>query len=332
MDSKQLVNDIVYNRLSKARETIIEEMTNRVSSSISQSNLHEALSFTTGVKAAVGAGAAAYGLYKGAKALKQKFGAVGKSKKKQEKEAGKKETAEAKYDLMWRKSSQKKKVDGLEDDKIRPGRGVKLSDKEEKDNKGIQDKIDGLRDEFDDEFKTKYAKLSKKTGVGKGASGGAAAGKKARAAEREKEKDKEDIDDNKDKGKKTTDEPDSVEQKKQEKKENQVKKFDRRMEDENEAYEKQKATDEEEHNKAISSVDKAFGLAAVEGDNKSGEALLKQVDKLGAEYKQKREVADGARKESTRKNLDKRNRWAKLAGIEEVGEPTSDEEEEEEEE
>ena len=104
------------------------------------------------------------------------------------------------------------------------------------------------------------------------------------------------------------------------------------MEDENEAYEKQKATDEEEHNKAISSVDKAFGLAAVVGDDKSGEALLKQVDKLGAEYKQKREVADGARKENTRKNLDKRNRWAKLAGIEEVGEPTSDEEEEEEEE
>ena len=96
MNSKQLVNDIVNNRFSKAKKTIIEEMTNRVSDSIVESNLHEDLKFSSGVKKAVAAGAAAYGLYKGAKALHTRFGAVGRTKKKKEKEEKKKGKAEAK--------------------------------------------------------------------------------------------------------------------------------------------------------------------------------------------------------------------------------------------
>ena len=53
MDSKQLVNDIVNNKLSKAKETIVEEMTLRVSDSIDES-----LSFAAGAKKAAVTGLA----------------------------------------------------------------------------------------------------------------------------------------------------------------------------------------------------------------------------------------------------------------------------------
>ena len=94
MDSKQLVNDIVNKRFSKARKAISEELSNRVLNHIETKRsdvINEALSFEpglakTGLAVAAGATAAGIGIAKGAKALHKRFGAVGRAKHKEEKE------------------------------------------------------------------------------------------------------------------------------------------------------------------------------------------------------------------------------------------------------
>ena len=160
MDSKQLVNDIVNNKLSKAKETIVEEMTLRVSDSIDES-----LSFAAGAKKAAVTGLA---LSKIGDVLG--IGTKGKAGKIKKKETKKKDKAQAKYDIMWAKSSEKKKVDALEDKKIKPGRGIALTPEQKSKNDGFQDEIDEIKDDFEVEFEKKYKKLSKKTGVGKSVS------------------------------------------------------------------------------------------------------------------------------------------------------------------
>jgi len=165
MDSKQLVNDIVNKRFSKARKAISEELSNRVLNHIETKRsdvINEALSFEpglakTGLAVAAGATAAGIGIAKGAKALHKRFGAVGRAKHKEEKEGKKKEKAEAKKSLAWIKGGGKD-VKKLEAKKHKPGTGVELTDKQKKDNQKIQDKIDDIRDKFD----SNWAKSHKK--------------------------------------------------------------------------------------------------------------------------------------------------------------------------
>ena len=159
MDSKQLVNDIVNKRLSKARKTINEELSNRVLNHIETRRsdvINEALSFEPGVAKAAVAGVAAAGLAgagiaKGVKALHKRFGAVGRAQAKGDKEAKKTDKAKAKKDLAWDKGPGKK-VKKLESKLHKPGRGVELTDKEKKDNQKIDDKIEDIKDDFDAEW------------------------------------------------------------------------------------------------------------------------------------------------------------------------------------
>ena len=136
MDSKQLVNDIVNKRLSKAKKTINEELSNHVLKHIESKKsdvINEAISFEPGVAKAAAAGVAAAGLAgagiaKGVKALHKRFGAVGRLKAKTDREGKKTEKAEAKKELAWLKGP-KKKIDKLNAKKHKPGRGVDLTDK-----------------------------------------------------------------------------------------------------------------------------------------------------------------------------------------------------------
>ena len=203
MDSKQLVNDIVNKRFSQARKIINEEMTNRVLNHIESKKsdvINEALSFEPGVikTAAAGlAGAAALGVgaVKGVKALHKRFGVVGRSEKKKEKEEKKKGKAEAKKNIAWLKGPSKT-VNKLESKLHKPGRGVDLTDQERKENQKIQDRIDDIRDKFDSEWAKSHKKDVKKGRIEAGPGKSAKKQKKIARSERDKEdepKDESDI-------------------------------------------------------------------------------------------------------------------------------------------
>ena len=163
MDSKQLVNDIVNKRLSKARKTINEELSNRVLGHIESKRsdvINEAImSPEAGVAtaAAAGIGLAGVGAVKGIKGavklgkkLHGRFGRKGRLKKRKEKEDKKSGKAKDKYDLAYAKGPAKE-IKKQEAKKHKPGRGVELTDKEKKDNQKIDDKIEDIKDDFDAE-------------------------------------------------------------------------------------------------------------------------------------------------------------------------------------
>ena len=155
MDSKQLVNDIVNKRLSKAKKTINEELSNHVLKHIESKRsdvINEAISFEPGVAKAAGAGVAAAGLAgagiaKGVKALHKRFGAVGRLKAKTDREGKKTEKAEAKKELAWLKGP-KKKIEKENAKRHKPGRGVSLEPKQVKDNNKIDDQIEEYANTF----------------------------------------------------------------------------------------------------------------------------------------------------------------------------------------
>ena len=164
MDSKQLVNDIVNKRLSKARKTINEELSNRVLGHIESKRsdvINEAImSPEAGVAtaAAAGIGLAGVGAVKGIKGavklgkkLHGRFGRKGRLKKRKEKEEKKSGKAKDKYDLAYAKGPAKE-IKKQEAKKHKPGRGVELTDKEKKDNQKIDDKIEDIKDDFDAEW------------------------------------------------------------------------------------------------------------------------------------------------------------------------------------
>ena len=194
MDSKQLVNDIVNKRLSKARKSINEELSNRVLNHIETRRsdvINEALSFEPGVAKAAVAGVAAAGLagagiVKGVKALHKRFGAKGRADKKAEKEGKKKDKAEAKKNLAWMKGPGKK-VKKLESKLHKPGRGVELTDKEKNANQKIQDQIDDIRDNFDSDWAKSHKKDVKAGRIEAGPGKSAKKQKKAARSERDKE-------------------------------------------------------------------------------------------------------------------------------------------------
>ena len=144
MDSKQLVNDIVNKRLSKARKTINEELSNRVLGHIESKRsdvINEAImSPEAGVAtaAAAGIGLAGVGAVKGIKGavklgkkLHKRFGKKGRLKKRKEKEEKKSGKAKDKYDLAYAKGPAKE-IKKQEAKKHKPGRGVELTDKKRK--------------------------------------------------------------------------------------------------------------------------------------------------------------------------------------------------------
>ena len=144
MDSKQLVNDIVNKRLSKARKTINEELSNRVLGHIESKRsdvINEAImSPEAGVAtaAAAGIGLAGVGAVKGIKGavklgkkLHGRFGRKGRLKKRKEKEEKKSGKAKDKYDLAYAKGPAKE-IKKQEAKKHKPGRGVELTDKKRK--------------------------------------------------------------------------------------------------------------------------------------------------------------------------------------------------------
>ena len=192
MDSKQLVNDIVNKRLSKAKKTINEELSNHVLKHIERKKsdvINEAISFEPGVAKAAAAGVAAAGLAgagiaKGVKALHKRFGAVGRLKAKTDREGKKTEKAEAKKELAWLKGP-KKKIDKLNAKKHKPGRGVDLTDKEKKDNQKIDDQIEDLTDKFNNDWAKSHKKDVKKGRI-EGGPGNVKKAKKAARAERDK--------------------------------------------------------------------------------------------------------------------------------------------------
>ena len=192
MDSKQLVNDIVNKRFSQARKIINEEMANRVLNHIESKKsdvINEALSFDGGaIKTAAGVAAAGVaagvGLYKGAKALHGRFGAVGRAKHKEEKEEKKKGKAESKKKLSWLKGPGKT-VKKLESQLHKPGRGVELTDQEAKENQKIQDKIDDITDNFDANWAKSHKKDVEKGRIEAGPSKSAKKQKKIARSERD---------------------------------------------------------------------------------------------------------------------------------------------------
>ena len=198
MDSKQLVNDIVNKKLSKARKTINEELSNRVLNHIETKRsdvINEALSFEPGVAKAAVAGVAAAGLagagiVKGAKALHKRFGVKGRADRRAEKESKKKDKAEAKKNLAWMKGPGKT-VKKLESKLHKPGRGVELTDKEKKDNQKIQDQIDDIKDNFDSDWAKSHKKDVKAGRIEAGPGKSAKKQKKIARSERDK-KQKED--------------------------------------------------------------------------------------------------------------------------------------------
>ena len=164
MDSKQLVNDIVNKRLSKARKTINEELSNRVLGHIESKRsdvINEAImSPEAGLATATaaGVGLATVGAVKGIKGavklgkkLHKRFGKKGRLKKRKEKEEKKSGKAKDKYDLAYAKGPAKE-IKKQEAKKHKPGRGVELTDKEKKDNQKIDDKIEDIKDDFDAEW------------------------------------------------------------------------------------------------------------------------------------------------------------------------------------
>ena len=200
MDSKQLVNDIVNKRLSKAKKTINEELSNHVLKHIESKKsdvINEAISFEPGVAKAAVAGVAAAGLAgagiaKGVKALHKRFGAVGRAQAKGDKEAKKTDKAKAKKDLAWDKGPGKK-VKKLESKLHKPGRGVELTDKEKKDNQKIQDQIDDIRDNFDSDWAKSHKKDVKKGRIEAGPGKSAKKQKKAARSERDKKQKEDEI-------------------------------------------------------------------------------------------------------------------------------------------
>ena len=162
MDSKQLVNDIVNKKFSKARDTIREELANRIvdkTESMGPEVIHEALGLIKKAGLAIGGGIAAYKL---GKKLHKRFGIVGRSKAKEEKEKRKKEKGESKRTLAWLKGPAKD-IKKLESELHKPGRGIKLSDKEEKDNETIRKQMSDIKDDFDAEWGEPSEKKPKPT-------------------------------------------------------------------------------------------------------------------------------------------------------------------------
>ena len=95
MDSKQLVNDIVNKRFSKARDTICEELADRIITNVESMApevapevIHEKLGIVKGVLGAIGAKSL---IGKGLKGRFSKKGRDAAKKKKSEKLASKKE-------------------------------------------------------------------------------------------------------------------------------------------------------------------------------------------------------------------------------------------------
>ena len=158
MDSKQLVNDIVNKRLSKARKTINEELSNRVLGHIESKRsdvINEAImSPEAGLATATaaGVGLATVGAVKGIKGavklgkkLHGRFGRKGRLKKRKEKEEKKSGKAKDKYDLAYAKGPAKQ-IKKVEAKKHKPGRGVELTDKEKKDNQKID--VELIKDKY----------------------------------------------------------------------------------------------------------------------------------------------------------------------------------------
>lgn len=195
MDSKQLVNDIVNKRFSKARDTIREELADRIIANVESMApkvapevIHEKLGILG--KAAIGAGAAV-GAFKLGKKLHGRFGTKGrleKRKKKEEKKSGK---AKDKYDLAYAKGPAKE-IKKLEAKKHKPGRGVSLDPKQQSDNDKINDQIDDIKDAFDAEWAAGKGKKAIKKGRldigGPTDQASAAEAKKKARAEREKKR------------------------------------------------------------------------------------------------------------------------------------------------
>ena len=163
MDSKQLVNDIVNKRLSKAKKTINEELSNHVLKHIERKKsdvINEAVGFSgAGLAAAglAGAGLAGVGIVKGAKALAKRFSASGRLKAATDKEEKKGQKAQDKYDLAYKKGPGKT-IKKLEAKKHRPGRGVSLTDKEQKFNDKIDAQIVNIQNKFDDDWAKSHKK------------------------------------------------------------------------------------------------------------------------------------------------------------------------------
>ena len=153
MDSKQLVNDIVNKRFSKARDTIHEELVNRIVTKVESmgpesgpKTIHEALGLIKKAVAGVGLGVGAFKAGKKiakflSKAERGKRAAA-KVQRKSEKEAGKKTLADIKSGKKEDKAAKKAIADEL--DKLRDELKSATTDE---DKKKIKDKIQKTKDE-----------------------------------------------------------------------------------------------------------------------------------------------------------------------------------------